>query len=135
MNLTVAVGDELPGRTLALSREHAVRYAGASGDFNPIHWSPEAAAALGLDGVIIHGMWTMGAALAMVTEWAGGAQSIRSYFVRFTRPIVLPPYPQTIDVVFSGRVTAVEQGLATVSIDAVCGGDKVLGAARAEVFV
>ena len=85
----VAVGDELPPLDLRATRAAAVRYAGASTDFNPIHWSDRMARGLGLDGVIIHGMWTMGAALRIVTDWCIDPSRLVDYSVRFTGPVPL----------------------------------------------
>ena len=86
----VEVGTELPALTLRYTREDLIRYAGASGDFNPIHWSDRAAAALGLPSVLAHGMLTMGRALRIVTDWAGDPGRVVGYFVRFTRPVRVP---------------------------------------------
>src|SRR5690625_6050402 len=82
----LAVGDELFTRTFTVDRALLVRYAGASGDFNPIHWNERVAREVGLDGVIAHGMATMGLAAAAVTEWAGDPGAVVDYGVRFTRP-------------------------------------------------
>lgn len=129
----VAVGDELPGREVRLTRADVVRYSGASTDFNPIHLSDRAAQAIGLDGVIVHGMWTMGAALAGVGEWAGGPERIASYSVRFTRPVRVPDTDEGTLVRFGARVTAVTDDEVTVAIEAVCDDQTVLGAAKAQV--
>ena len=83
----VEVGQLLPGFTRILTRADLVRYAGASGDFNPIHWSDAAASELGLPNVIAHGMLTMGTALRVVTDWAGDPARLRSYYVRFTKDV------------------------------------------------
>ncbi|HQZ00958.1 MAG TPA: MaoC/PaaZ C-terminal domain-containing protein [Propionicimonas sp.] len=130
----VAAGQELPAITRTFTRADLVRYAGASGDFNPIHWSNQAAAALGLPDVIVHGMLTMGTALRVVTDWAGDPGRVLSYYVRFTKPVVVPEAGGT-DVRFAGRVTKVEDGVATVSIEAIAGEVAVLGSAVAEVSV
>jgi acyl dehydratase len=130
--LTAEVGQVLPGFSRILERADLVRYAGASGDFNPIHWSDRAAAALGLPDVIAHGMLTMGTALRVVTDWAGDPERVRSYSVRFTRPVVVPAGEGAV-VEFGGTVTKVDEGVATVSIEATCEGAKVLGSAVAEV--
>ena len=130
---TVEVGTDLPPLRVTLTREHLVRYAGASTDFNPIHWSDRAARALGLPGVIAHGMLTMGTALRVVTDWAGDPGRVVAYRVRFTRPIQVPDDAQGVVVEFGGRVTAVDGDIATISLQAVCDGVKVLGAAVAEV--
>jgi acyl dehydratase len=129
----VEVGTTLPPLTVRLTRTDLVRYAGASGDFNPIHHSDYFAAQVGLPGVIAHGLLTMGTALRVVTDWAGDPARVRSYFVRFTKPVVVPDDAEGAEVVFSASVSAVEGTLVTVNIEAVCDGQKVLGAARAEV--
>ena len=132
--MTVAVGTELPGFTTTFTRADLVRYAGASTDFNPIHWSDAAAARLGLPGVIAHGMLTMGTALRVVTDWAGDPARVLSYSVRFTRPVVVDETDGGT-VAFSGVVTAVDGDVATVTIEAVHEGTKVLGSAKAEVRI
>ncbi|MCA0295174.1 MAG: dehydratase [Actinobacteria bacterium] len=132
--LTATEGQVLPGFTRTFTRADLVRYAGASGDFNPIHWSDGAAAALGLPDVIAHGMLTMGTALRVVTDWTGDPGRVRSYYVRFTKPVVVPADGGT-EVQFGGTVTKVADGVATVSIEAICDDTKVLGAAVAEVIL
>ena len=82
------VGQVVAERDIAFTRDSLVRYAGASGDFNPIHYRDDVAAAVGLPGVLAHGMLTMGAAVQPVVDWAGPAR-IRDYQVRFTRPVVV----------------------------------------------
>ena len=128
----VEVGTELPPLSVPLQRVNLVRYAGASGDFNPIHWSNPAAAALGLPDVIAHGMLTMGTALRVVTDWAGDPARVRSYSVRFTKPVVVPEVGGTV-VTVTGTVTKVADGLATVSVEALGDDGKELGAVTAEV--
>jgi acyl dehydratase len=129
----VAVGTELPPLTVRLTRTDLVRYAGASGDFNPIHHSDFFADQVGLPGVIAHGLLTMGTGLRVVTAWVGDPGRVRSYGVRFTKPVVVPDDGEGAEVVFTAAVSAVDGARVTVSIDAVCDGQKVLGAARAEV--
>lgn len=129
----VGVGTTLPPLTIHLSRTDLVRYAGASGDFNPIHHSDHFAAQVGLPGVIAHGLLTMGTALRVVTAWVGDPARVRSYSCRFIKPVVVPDDGVGAEVVITGTVTAISGELATVSIDVVCAGEKVLGAARAEV--
>ncbi len=132
MRTTVEVGQELPSLTVSLSRVDLARYAGASGDFNPIHYNDAAAAALGLPGVIAHGMLTMGMGLRVVTDWVGDPAQVMSYFVRFTKPVVVPPVGAA-EVTFTAKVTGIADSVATISVGAMCGDDKVLGAAVAEV--
>ncbi|MGV8910501.1 MAG: MaoC/PaaZ C-terminal domain-containing protein [Propionicimonas sp.] len=128
----VDVGQQLPGFSHTFTRADLVRYAGASGDFNPIHWSNPAAADLGLPDVIAHGMLTMGTALRVVTDWAGDPARVRSYYVRFTKPVVVPEGGGAV-VTFAGTVTKVADGIATVKVEATCEDVKVLGAVTAEV--
>jgi len=132
---TVEVGTVLPPLTVRFTRADLVRYAGASTDFNPIHYSERFAAQVGLPGVVAHGMLTMATALRVVTDWTGDPSRLRSYFTRFTKPVVVPDDDDGVEVTFSGTVAAVQDGVATVSLEAMCGDEKVLGAARAEVVV
>jgi acyl dehydratase len=129
----VAVGSDLPSLTVRFTRATLVRYAGASGDFNPIHYSDHFAAKVGLPGVIAHGMLTMGAALRVVTDWVRDPARVTSYFVRFSNPVVVPDDEHGVEVTFTARVAAVESDKVSVAIEATSGGQKVLGAARAEV--
>ncbi len=129
------VGQELPELRVRVTRSTVVRYSGASTDFNEIHFSDRHARAIGLPGVVAHGMWTMGAGLKVVTDWIGDPGRVLSYFVRFTRPVVVPDTDEGTEVRYTGTVTAVADGVATVSITATCGDEAVLGAAKAEVRV
>ena len=85
------LGEVIAQRTLELSRETLVRYAGASGDFNPIHYRDDVAASVGLPGVLAHGMLTMGIAAQPVVDWIGDPGRVLDYQVRFTRPVVVDP--------------------------------------------
>ena len=126
-------GTELGSLTVRLTRENLVRYAGAAGDFNPIHYSDHFAAAVGLPGVVAHGMLTMGIALRVVTDWAGDPTAINSYAPRFTRPVVVPDDPDGAEVTCTATVVATNGDTVSVGVEAVWNGSKVLGAARAEV--
>lgn len=126
-------GTQLPPMKIRFTRERLVRYAGASTDFNPIHYSEYYAARIGLPGVIAHGMLTMGSALRVVTNWVGDPSRVISYAVRFTRPVVVPDDADGVEVIFSGSVSAIDGSLVTVSLEAISDGQRVLGAARAEV--
>jgi len=130
---TVEVGTTLPPLTVHFARADLVRYAGASTDFNPIHYSERFAAQVGLPGVIAHGMLTMATALRVVTDWVGDPTKVTSYFVRFTKPVVVPDDDTGAEITFTGTVTSVEGSVATIALEAVCNDQKVLGAARAEV--
>jgi acyl dehydratase len=127
------VGSTLPPLTVRFTRATLVRYAGASTDFNPIHYSDHFAAKVGLPGVIAHGLLTMGTALRVVTDWVGDPARVRSYFVRFTKPVVVPDTEDGVEVVFTAQVSAITDTVVTVAIEAVYDDIKVLGAARAEV--
>jgi acyl dehydratase len=129
------VGLELPSLTVTFRREDLVRYAGASGDFNPIHWSDRMAAALGLPGVIAHGMLTMASAVRVVTDWLDDPADLVEYGVRFTKPVVVPDDDKGASVTFSAKVDKVADGLAEIDITAIAGEEKVLGRARAVVRV
>ena len=130
---SVKVGDELPEKIIKLTRQDLVNYAGVSGDLNPIHWDDEIAKQVGLDTAIAHGMLTMGTALRLVTDWAGDPARVRSYFVRFTKPVVVPDDADGTEVAFGGVVSAIDGSEVTIAIEAVADGVKVLGAARAVV--
>ncbi len=130
-----AVGETLPPLSVAFTRATLVRYAGASGDFNPIHYSDHHARALGLEGCIAHGMLTMGTGLRVVTDWCGDPARVVSYYVKFTKPVPVPDDEAGATVEFTGTVIAIANGVATVEIQALSHGEKVLGAAKAEVRV
>ncbi len=129
----VAVGVVLPELRVRITRAGIVRYSGASTDFNEIHFSDRHAEAIGLPGVVAHGMWTMGAGLRVVTDWIKDPGRVLEYFVRFTRPVVVPDTDDGVEVVYNAVVKDISDGVATLSITATCGDDAVLGAARAQV--
>ncbi|TCK20284.1 MaoC family dehydratase [Pseudonocardia endophytica] len=135
----VEKGHELPPITVHLTRADLVRYAGASGDRNPIHWSDRVATGAGLPGVIAHGMLTMALAGRVVTNWTGDPSSVRSYGTRFTRPVVVPDDDEGAEVELTGTVSNVEDDdgtrVATVDLAARFDGKTVLGRARAEVVL
>lgn len=127
------VGTVLPPLTVHFTRADLVRYAGASTDFNPIHYSERFAARVGLPGVVAHGMLTMGAALRVITDWVGNPAAVRSYSARFTKPVVVADDDHGAEVIVTATVTAVEGSLVSLAIEALCADEKVLGAARAVV--
>jgi acyl dehydratase len=131
----VAVGDELPPLTVSITRSQLVRYAGASLDFNPIHWSQRVATAVGLPDVIAHGMLTMALAGRIVTDWTGDPTAVLDYGVRFTRPVVVPDDDAGATLEISAVVGEVDAdaGTARVDITARFDGRTVLGKARAVV--
>ncbi|MDT7697999.1 MAG: hypothetical protein QOJ30_324 [Pseudonocardiales bacterium] len=133
----VAKGDELPPLQVHLTRADLVRYAGASGDFNPIHWSDRVATGAGLPGVIAHGMLTMATAGRLVTNWIGDPTALRTFGVRFTRPVLVPDDDEGALVDLTGVVGDVTETdgarVARVDITAKFDGKTVLGRASAEV--
>jgi acyl dehydratase len=130
----VAVGTELPEQVFRVTRADLVRYAGASGDFNPIHWNDRTATAVGLPGVIAHGMFTMALAGRAVTGWTGDPAALAEYHVRFGRPVVVPDDKDGAEVTVRGKVGAVlEDGRLRVDLTVTSDGEKVLSLARAIV--
>ncbi|KEI45250.1 MaoC family dehydratase [Saccharopolyspora rectivirgula] len=130
----VAVGDELPGLEITVTRADLVRYAGASGDFNPIHWNERFAKEVGLPDVIAHGMLTMALAGQVVTKWTGDPGALLRYGVRFTRPVVVADDDTGAVVELTGKVAAKnDDGTVKVNITARSAGQGVLGGASATV--
>jgi acyl dehydratase len=128
------VGTELPEQVFRVTRADLVRYAGASGDFNPIHWNERVATEVGLPGVIAHGMFTMALAGRAVTAWTGDPGALVEYNVRFGRPVVVPDDDSGAEVTVRGKVGAVlEDGRVRVDLTVTSGGEKVLSLARAIV--
>ncbi|AOS65608.1 MaoC/PaaZ C-terminal domain-containing protein [Actinoalloteichus hymeniacidonis] len=127
----VAPGTALPTRRFAVTRGDLVRYAGAAGDFNPIHFSDHAAEAKGLPGVIAHGALTMALAARAVGEWAGGGSRIVEYGVRFAKPVPVPDDGRgaeiTVDALVGERLT---DHRVRIDLTVRCGRDKVLTRAR-----
>ncbi|KAB1946499.1 MaoC family dehydratase [Micromonospora sp. ALFpr18c] len=125
---------ELPAKTFQVTRADLIRYAGASGDFNPIHWSDRVATKVGLPGVIAHGMFTMALVGRAVAEWAGAPDAVVEYGVRFTRPVVVPDDDQGTEIEVTAKVRDVtEDGLTRLDVTATCLGEKVLAQARAVI--
>lgn len=130
------IGQELPALHIPITRERLVMYAGASGDFNDIHWSDRAAAAAGLPDVIAHGMLTMAEAVRVVTAWMGDPDCVMEYATRFSRPVVVPDTDEGAELVVTGRVAElVSETVARVEITARVAGDDVLSSAYALVRV
>lgn len=131
---TLTVGDIVAERTVDLSRDSLVRYAGASGDFNPIHYRDDIATSVGLPGVIAHGMLTMGLAVQPVVDWAGDPGRVEDYQVRFTRPVVVDP-TDGATVTISAKVGQLdaEARVARIDLTTTFGGDTVLGKAQVRV--
>ncbi|TKJ95997.1 acyl dehydratase [Plantibacter flavus] len=111
-----AVGDVVAERTVHLTRDALVRYAGASGDFNPIHYRDDVAASVGLPGVLAHGMLTMGIAAQPVVDWIGDPGRVLEYQVRFTRPVVVDPETGA-DLQIVAKVGKVDEEARTARVD------------------
>ena len=130
----VTAGEELPPLQVPLTRTDLVRYAGASGDFNPIHWNERFAREVGLPDVIAHGMLTMALATRLVARWAGDPAAVVECGARFTRPVVVPDDGTGALVELGGTVKEIrDDGTAVVAIVARSGGKTVLGKAAATV--
>jgi acyl dehydratase len=130
----VEVGTELPTQSFPVTRATLVRYAGASGDFNPIHWNEKFAKEVGLPDVIAHGMFTMAEAIRVVTDWTGDPAAVVEYGVRFTRPVVVPNDDQGATIEVAGKVAAkLDDNTVRVDLTVTSAGQKVLGMSRAVV--
>jgi acyl dehydratase len=123
---SLEVGQEIGSHTFHFTRDSLVRYAGASGDFNPIHYRDDFAKSVGLDGVLAHGMLTMGAAVQVAVDWVGDAGKVIDYVVRFTKPVFVDAATGA-DVLVIGKVGSIDLETNTVRID--------LSASSAEVAV
>jgi acyl dehydratase len=131
---SLEIGQVVGSTEFLLTRDSLVRYAGASGDFNQIHYRDEVAAQVGLPGVLAHGMLTMGAAVQVAVDWVGNAGAIVDYQVRFTKPVVVDPVEGAVLVV-TGKVGEIdsENNIVRVDLEAVFADTKVLGKAQARV--
>jgi acyl dehydratase len=134
VNLTI--GQELPPRQFKITRDSLVRYAGASGDFNPIHYRDDFAQAVGLPGVLAHGMLTMGLAVQTVVDFVGDSGKILDYQVRFTKPVLVDAKTGAM-VEVSAKVIEIDEDTKTARIDltAVCAELTVLGKAQVRVKI
>jgi len=132
----IEVGTELPSRTFPVDRARLVRYAGASGDFNPIHWNERFAKDVGLPDVIAHGMFTMAEAARVITDWTGDPGALLEYGVRFTKPVVVPDDDKGAAIEVAAKVAKkLDDEARTVQVDltVTSAGTKVLGMSRAVV--
>jgi acyl dehydratase len=131
---STAVGTVIAERTVHLTRDSLVRYAGASGDFNPIHYRDDIAASVGLPGVLAHGMLTMGIAVQPVSDWLGDRGWVTDYGVRFTRPVVVDP-SDGVDLTIVAKVGLVDDAGVPTRIDltATAADQTVLGKAQVRV--
>src|SRR6478672_2794310 len=135
----LAVGQDLGSRSIEVTRTDLVKYAGASGDFNPIHWNEAFATGVELPGVIAHGMFTMGSAVQLVTDWAGDPAAVVDFQTRFTKPVLVtdttgtPEPGATIEVSgIIGKLDA-EANTARIDLTVIAAGQKVLMKAQALV--
>lgn len=130
----VEVGTEIPERTFPVRRLDLIRYAGASGDFNPIHWNERFARSVGLPDVIAHGMFTMAEAARLLTDWTGDPGCVVDYAVRFSAPVVVPDDDEGAEITVGGTVKKKhDDGTVTVALTARSGGAKVLARSTAVV--
>src|SRR5690242_18831343 len=130
--LELRVGDKLPAKVFRITRADLVRYAGASGDFNPIHWSDRVATKVGLPGVIAHGMYTMALTGQAVLEWAGDPAAIVEYGLRFTKPVVVPDDDEGTELTVTAVVKGyTDEGYVQLDITTTCHGERVLAQAKA----
>lgn len=126
------IGAVVAERTVHLTRESLVRYAGASGDFNPIHYRDDVAERVGLPGVLAHGMLTMGLAVETIVEWLGDSGRIVEYGVRFTRPVVVDA-EEGADLTVVAKVGAVDDASVRIDLTVSHGDTVVLGKAQVRV--
>jgi acyl dehydratase len=135
----LTAGQDIGSRTIEVTRTDLVKYAGASGDFNPIHWNEAFASGVGLPGVIAHGMFTMGAAVQLVTDWAGDPAAVVDFQTRFTKPVLVADTTGTDEpgavIEVTGAIGALDAdaGTARVDLTVVSAGQKVLMKAQAVV--
>lgn len=131
---SLEVGQEIGSHSFHFTRDSLVRYAGASGDFNPIHYRDDFAKAVGLDGVLAHGMLTMGAAVQVAVNWVGDSGKVIDYGVRFTKPVFVDAKTGA-EVLVIGKIGLIDLENNTVRIDlsASSAEEAVLGKAQAVV--
>lgn len=135
----LSAGQEIGSRTIEVTRTDLVKYAGASGDFNPIHWNESFATSVELPGVIAHGMFTMGSAVQLVTDWAGDPAAVVDFQTRFTKPVLVEDTTGTdrpgATIEVSGTIGKLDAdaGTARVDLTVVAAGQKVLMKAQALV--
>ncbi|MFM9877771.1 MAG: MaoC/PaaZ C-terminal domain-containing protein [Rhodoglobus sp.] len=130
--ITIAVGDTVAEHTFSITRDSLVRYAGASGDFNAIHYRDDVAASVGLPGVLAHGMLTMGIAVQPVVDWLGTDGWVTDYQVRFTRPVIVDPL-EGASVSVVAKVGVVGEGTARIDLTVTYNSETVLGKAQVQV--
>ena len=131
---SLEIGQVIGTTEFLLTRDSLVRYAGASGDFNPIHYRDDFAQSVGLDGVLAHGMLTMGAAVQVAVDWVGDAGKVIDYGVRFTKPVFVDAQDGAALTV-TGKIGEIdaENGEVRVDLTATFNDAAVLGKAQARV--
>jgi acyl dehydratase len=131
---SLEVGQEIGSQEFLLTRDSLVRYAGASGDFNPIHYRDDFAQSVGLAGVLAHGMLTMGVAVQVAANWVGDAGKVIDYGVRFTKPVFVDAALGAV-VVVTGKIGEIdaENGIVRIDLSVVYNDTNVLGKAQAKV--
>ena len=130
---TFETGATLPEQTYTVTRADLVRYAGASGDQNPIHWSDRVATSVGLPGVIAHGMYTLALAARALDTWAGATGRVRELGCKFSKPVVVPDDDTGVEVVVRGTVKNASAEGVQIALEVTCGDQKVLGMPKAVV--
>ncbi|MEY4276475.1 MAG: hypothetical protein RIS26_938 [Actinomycetota bacterium] len=131
---SLEVGQVIGTKEFLLTRDSLVRYAGASGDFNPIHYRDDFAKSVGLDGVLAHGMLTMGVAVQVAADWVGDAGKVIDYGVRFTKPVFVDASEGAV-VVVTGKIGEIdaENNIVRVDLSVIYNETSVLGKAQAKV--
>ena len=134
--MSLQVGQLLPAREFHFTRDSLVRYAGASGDFNAIHYRDDVAKAVGLPGVLAHGMLTMGAAVQSVVDFLGDSGKVIDYQVRFTKPVLVDA-AKGATLVVNATVVEIDEiaRVARIDLSASCDGVVVLGKAQVRVSI
>jgi acyl dehydratase len=134
--MSLQVGQLLPAREFHFTRDSLVRYAGASGDFNAIHYRDDVAKAVGLPGVLAHGMLTMGAAVQSVVDFLGDSGKVIDYQVRFTKPVLVDAV-KGATLVVNATVVEIDEAakIARIDLSASCDGVVVLGKAQVRVSI
>jgi acyl dehydratase len=132
--LTLEVGQEVGSDSFTFTRDSLVRYAGASGDFNPIHYRDDFAKSVGLDGVLAHGMLTMGTAVQVVVNWVGDAGKVIDYGVRFTKPVFVDANEGAVVTVVA-KIGAIDLDAKTVRVDITCVSNEVAVLGKAQTVV
>jgi acyl dehydratase len=128
------VGEIIAEHTYSLTRDSLVRYAGASGDFNPIHYRDDVAKSVGLPGVLAHGMLTMGIAVQPVVDWLGTRGVITEYGVRFTRPVPVDAV-EGASLTVVAKVGAVDDAGTRIDLTVTFNNETVLGKAQVRVVL